>query len=249
MVSRDLSHPSPVQVAVSNFYRDNYEQHVAAAAAAANGDFETYRPEMVSQVLQDYVAASSEAGDVVSDHRLHAVAPRMVEAFDECWDGQVPASSDGMSMALHVDGQEKVARRVGKGTGAKGPGAKHPGAKPTMEEMIVEAKHRSEGKRGTAQEQTRSQKGALDEDLGGRQRLPKPRGMGCIDEKVWSGAIETARGQVKKEYAIPGTLDAYYSKMWKPSRMLLAGEVHRRAQLLYDYRAGKAIYWENRKLK
>ena len=47
--------------------------------------------------------------------------------------------------------------------------------------------------------------------------------MGCIGEKVWSGAIETARGQVKKEYAAPGTLDAYYSKMWKPSRQLLAG--------------------------
>ena len=47
MVSSDLPHPSPVQVAVSDFYHDNYEQHVAAAAAAANGDFEAYRPGMV----------------------------------------------------------------------------------------------------------------------------------------------------------------------------------------------------------
>jgi len=249
MVSSDLPHPSPVQVAVSDFYHGNYEQHVTAAVAAANGDFEAYRSEMVSQVLQDYVAESQEVGHVVTHHMLQEVGPRMERAFGEWWDGQVPASSDGMLMALHVEGQAKIARRVGKGTGAKGPGAKHPGAQPTMEEMIVEAKHRSEGKRGTAQEQKRSQKGALEEDLGGRQGLPKPRSMGCIDEKVWSGAVETARGQVKKEYAIPGTLDAYYIKMWKPSRMLLAGEVHRRAQLLYDYRAGKAIYRENRKLK
>ena len=72
------------------------------------------------------------------------------------------------------------------------------------------AKHRSDGTSGKAQEQKRS-KGALEEDLGGRQRLPKPISMGCIDEKVWSGAIgsETARGQVKKDYTVPGTLDAY----------------------------------------
>ena len=117
-----------------------------------------------------------------------------------------------------------------------------------MEEMIVEARHRSKGTGGKAQEHKQS-KGALEEDLGGRLRLPKPRSSGCIDEKVWSGAVETARGQVKQEYSVPGTLDAYYKKMCKPGKKLLAGEVHRRAQLLYDYRAGKAIYRENRKLK
>ena len=73
--------------------------------------------------------------------------------------------------------------------------------------------------------------------------------MGCIDEKVWSGAVETARAQVKKEYSIPRALDVYYNKMCKPGKQLLAGEIQRRAQLLYDYRAGKAIYRENRKQK
>ena len=61
--------------------------------------------------------------------------------------------------------------------------------------------------------------------------------------------MDTARGQVKQEYFIPGGLDAYYSKMCKPGQLLLAGELHRRAQVVYDYRAGKAIYRYNRKQK
>jgi len=57
--------------------------------------------------------------------------------------------------------------------------------------------------------------------------------------------MKTARGQVKQEYFIPGGLDAYYSKMCKPGQLLLAGELHRRTQVVYDYRDGKAIYRYN----
>jgi len=56
-------------------------------------------------------------------------------------------------------------------------------------------------------------------------------------------------GRLKRSILYQYTRDAYYNKMWKPRRQLLAGEIHRRAQLLYDYSAGKAIYRENRKLK
>ena len=112
--------------------------------------------------------------------------------FEDIWDGQVPDTSEHsrnpivLAAKAQLEGKAKVVKRVSIGTGATGPGAQHPGARhtTTMEEMIVEAaKHRSEGTSGKAQEQKRS-KGALEEDLGGRQRLPKPRSMGCIDEKV-----------------------------------------------------------------
>lgn len=226
----------------------NSGRHAMEAAEAACGDADAWITTMVELIMADLECEVAQSGPFP----FELDKPRIRAAFEDNWDGRIPEisdhSGDTIVMAAQAQGEEKIAKRVGTGTGARHPGARHPGARPTMEEMIVEARHRSKGTGGKAQEHKQS-RGALEEDLGGRLRLPKPRSSGCIDEKVWSGAVETARGQVKKEYAIPGTLDAYYSKMWKPSRMLLAGEVHRRAQLLYDYRAGKAIYRENRKLK
>lgn len=134
---------------------------------------------------------------------------------------------------------KQIKERGSTGTGVINLGVKH---------MEMEQKRRGGSTRGQALEQMR-RKGALEDDLGGRVRLPKPRSIGCIDEQVWAGAMEAARGQVKQEYGINETLDAYYVKMCKPGQLLLAGELHRRAQLIYDYRAGKAIYRENRRKK
>ena len=112
--------------------------------------------------------------------------------FEGIWDGRVPDTSESSGnpivLAAKAQGklEAKIDKRVSIGTGVTGPGAQHPGARHTtaMEEMSVEAaKHRSEGTSGKAQEHKRS-KGALEVDLGGRPRLPKPRSMGCIDEKV-----------------------------------------------------------------
>ena len=88
----------------------------------------------------------------------------MAAEFDDSWDGQVPEVSNHIVMTAQKQGQEKIARRVGTGTGATGPGAKHPGARPTMEEMIVEAKHRS------VQRQKRQGTGAKAKQGGTRRR-------------------------------------------------------------------------------
>jgi len=249
MVSDEPPHPSPIQAAVSGFYQDNYERHVAAAAAAANGvpQTVTYRAAMISEVTKAYVVESQIEGHLVTDldQMIGTLIPRMIAAFDECWDGQVPASNDDMVMALHVTGGETIDRRGGKSTGGISQEANHPGVRP-----MVLPKPRSEGTGVKTLEQKWAQSaGTLDLDLGGRPRLPKPRNTDHIDESLWSGAMETARGQVKQEYFIPGGLDAYYSKMCKPGQLLLAGELHRRAQVVYDYRAVKAIYRYNRKQK
>jgi len=133
----------------------------------------------------------------------------------------------------------KIEERGDIGTGIIGSGVKH---------TMVEQQRRGGSTGGRTLEQ-QVQRGTLEEDLGGRIRLPKPRSIGYIDDKVWSGAMEAARGQAKQEYGINGTLDVYYLKMCKPGQLLLAGEIHRRAQLVYDYRACKAIYRDNRKQK
>ena len=232
----------------------NSGRHAMEAAEAACGDAEAWITTIIELIMADLERDIAQRGGL--SFELAEIQQRIRAVFEDIWDGQIPTeipeisdhSGNPIVMAAQAQGEAKIDKRVGTGTGARHPGARHPGARPTMEEMIVEARHRSKGTGGKAQEHKQS-KGALEEDLGGRLRLPKPRSSGCIDEKVWSGAVETARGQVKQEYSVPGTLDAYYKKMCKPGKKLLAGEVHRRAQLLYDYRAGKAIYRENRKLK
>jgi hypothetical protein len=134
----------------------------------------------------------------------------------------------------------EVKNRGETGTGATGPGVTDPGAK-------QKPRHRSMNTGAEALDQKHSSTGTLEHDLGGRTRKPKPRNAGYIDEKVWSGAKEAARGQVKQEHCIPGCLDAYYKKMCQPGQLLLADEVHRRTQAVYDYRAGQIVYRENRK--
>jgi len=112
MVSDDPPHPSPIQVAVIGFYQDNYERHVAAAAAAANGVPQTYRAAMISEVTKAYVVESQNEGHLITDldQMIGTTIPRMIAAFDECWDGQVPASNDDMVIVLHVTGDDRQVR-------------------------------------------------------------------------------------------------------------------------------------------
>ena len=121
VVRDDPPHPSPIQAAVSGFYQGNYERHVAAAAAAANGVPQIYRAAMISEVTKAHVVESQIEGYLVTDldQMIGTTIPRMIAVFDECWDGQVPAtrSNDDMVMALHVTGGETIDRRGGKSTG------------------------------------------------------------------------------------------------------------------------------------
>ena len=154
MVSDDPPHPSPIQAAVSGFYQDNYERHVAAAAAAANGVPQTYRAAMISEVTKAYVVESQIEGHLVTDpgQMTGTLIPRVIAAFDECWDGQVPASNDDMVMALHVTGGKTIDRRGGKSTGGISQEANHPGVRP-----MVLPKPRSEGTGVKTLEQKRAQ--------------------------------------------------------------------------------------------
>lgn len=147
-------------------------------------------------------------------------------------------SSTGVEKGVGGFGQ--IEYRGATGTGATGPGAKDPGAE-------QKPRPRSTSTGAQALERERRSGETLEADLGGRQRKPKPRTANFIDEKVWSGAREAARGQVKQEYCIPASLDAYYKTMCRPGQLLLADEIHRRTQAVYDYRAGKLVYRENRK--
>jgi len=135
--------------------------------------------------------------------------------------------------------------RGGTGTGSTGPGVESPGVRHAKAEPGPGSK--GTGVRALEQKQSPKENRTPESDLGGRTRLPKPRSIECIDEGVWSGAQEEACGQVKKEYCIPEKLGAYYNKMCMPGQLLLAGEIHRRTQIVYDYRSKKVVYRENRR--
>ena len=71
------------------------------------------------------------------------------------------------------------------------------------------------------------------------KRLPKPRTMTNIDELVWAAAADKAAEEVKMEFAVKKNLDEYYIRMCEMGRSLLAAEMQRKTQGIYDFRAGK----------
>jgi len=214
-----------------------------AAAAASNGDPAAFYRKFADWMAADLERRRREAGEPLHSPEMKDFWQSMATAAEGQFAGRIPSqhacnaiSSEGVGST--VDGEIK--NRGETGTGVTGPGVTDPGAE-------QKPRPRSMGTGAQALEQKHSSKRTLDTDLGGRQRKPKPRNTDYMDEKLWSAAQDTARGQVKQEYSIPGCLNAYHGKMCQPGQLLLADEIHRRTQAIYDYRAGKLVYRENRK--
>jgi hypothetical protein len=77
-------------------------------------------------------------------------------------------------------------------------------------------------------------------------RKTKPRKTGVIDEAVWEGSVVTIKGRLQDKFNI-GDLEKHYGSMCALGQSLLAAEIHREAQTLYDYRVGKLMYRANRR--
>ena len=71
------------------------------------------------------------------------------------------------------------------------------------------------------------------------RRQPKPRASKVIDETLWSTALLKAVQELKEYYGLNETLDEYYVKMCPVGKSLLANEVQRKTQSIYDYKAAK----------
>jgi hypothetical protein len=76
------------------------------------------------------------------------------------------------------------------------------------------------------------------------QRMPKPRSMQHVDELLWGKSQATAQEQLLTEFKI--NCEEYYTKMCEVGKVLLAQEIHRRTQAIYDYRASK-VFSKNKK--
>lgn len=116
-----------------------------------------------------------------------------------------------------------------------------PGKKRALQQKAHE---KSEAK---ARERTSPGAKTLGLQLSKLQRLPKPRTMAGIDEIVWTEAQNTAQKQLYDEFQIQINWEDYYTQMCAVGKVLLASEVQRRSQLIYDYRASKKFSKQNKK--
>lgn len=90
--------------------------------------------------------------------------------------------------------------------------------------------------------------GTLGEAMSAIKRLPKPRTKSKIDEVLWAAALDKARAELKQQHNLQSEVEDYYDTMCDLGKSLLAAEVQRRTQSLYDYKASKKQSRDNRKL-
>jgi len=78
------------------------------------------------------------------------------------------------------------------------------------------------------------------------ERKPKPRVNGTVNEALWKGAVATVWHRIENKHDIV-SLENHYRNMCDLGKGLLVNELHREAQGLYDYRAGKLLYRASRR--
>jgi len=108
------------------------------------------------------------------------------------------------------------------------------------------------------------QQGRLGIDLGGRQRLPKPRSLQEIDEIEWAYAQQLSIVEIAVQYGITkdteldfsnkckvenmtDDIEHYYSNMCKVGQQALACVIHTKTQAIYDARCAQKIRRAKRK--
>lgn len=89
----------------------------------------------------------------------------------------------------------------------------------------------------------------LGEALSLRSRLTKPRGGTLIDELLWAGALTTAQEETRNEFDIKKPLDEYYHSMCQLGKSLLADDLNKRTQRIYDVRASRKFVKEAKGFK
>jgi len=130
---------------------------------------------------------------------------------------------------------QRIKQQVGPGeskAGPRAPGRKAQGKGPIAQGPSVHQQH----------------KGTPGLDLGGRQRLSKPRSLKIVDELMWGGAQQHALQEVAAEYEIPTEIELYYSNMCRVGQQAIADQIHTKTQAIYDARSAQKMKREKRKL-
>ena len=123
----------------------------------------------------------------------------------------------------------------------------------SKDEQVLVTKTWSSGRKHTGTKSTAKKSGAKPQKgkspvavtlgiaLSQLERKPKPRTMINVDDIVWCAAQETALEQLNSELEVKHEWSDYYTHMCDVGKVLLASEIHRRTQLVYDFRASKTF--------
>jgi hypothetical protein len=170
-----------------------------------------------------------------------------VEVNEETWS----SVRNTLTIAGHSDVASQVAKVMMAFSGLVA--AEAAGQQTTSkDEQVLITKKWSSGKRNTGTKST-AKSGAKHQKrkspvaltlgiaLSQKERKPKPRTMINVDNIVWCAAQETALEQLNSELEVKHKWSDYYTHMCDVGKVLLASEIHRRTQLVYDFRASKTF--------
>ena len=141
------------------------------------------------------------------------------------------------------DGGDQDAKKAQKEPEEQPPSGLQP------EEMVMVAKVKESSRQQASRSKAKRKAGASTAEqtgaatlgfaLSSLKRLPKPRTTTSIDELVWAAAADKAAEEIKMNFKVKTNLDEYYKGMCEMCRSLLAAEMQRKTQGIYDFRASK----------
>jgi len=238
------------------------KKRAAAKAKQAENPPDAEYTETENPLVSEYTGLIRSVLSGVSNAHARRIAVMIVDA----------APTEDIHNALKKSGVEDTNDAVGliigvlesaKASKANDGGAtKEPDAAVShSSEVVMVTKSRSKPKgrqdpgRGTFHVEKSNDRGqqpsgatTLGRALGAIKRLPKPRSKkdDDIDEMVWSSALQTACEELAVKYGVTNEWEEYYMKMCAVGRSLLAEEIQRKTQRIYDRRASKLQSKQNK---
>ena len=198
-------------------------------------------PDM-SQETAARVMVALMAEEVQHPMRTHE---KIVRIFSEAGHRDGRAKKDAVYEFLEADeAPDAESKESGELTWDMGNGEKAPSSQETV--LVTKAMRGQKAPRRKAHDEDMGQKvgghsasQTLGLALSGKARQPKPRKLGSIDELVWSEARNKAVSELTTEMKMDVPVDEYYENMCLVGKTLLADEIQRRTQKIYDYKATK----------
>lgn len=152
---------------------------------------------------------------------------------------EIAAHNEGATRAIAQQGHEQVLVTQ-TATKTKGKTASEKGGKGGKTEAPGSTKAHKGGAKARGQKASET----LGLALSSIPRKAKPRSDSDIDEILWSDARKIAEKEVTAQFELSASLEDYYTTMCTMGKSLLAAELQRRTQRLYDYKARKQFQRE-----
>ena len=219
---------------------------VAVFCLGVGGCFpDEHNARIVSEFAQELEAHLEESGIAIDSFSIHPM-DIISEAIQACID-RYEARTQNSSGAAGLAPSQEVALLAATGPQAKGMGVGPKVQGPKAQEP------RARQVAGPSVQEPRAQghTGALGLDLGGRNRLSKPRSLKQpeVDEIMWAEAQQLSLKEIAEKYGVPSEIELYYSSMCRVGQQALADAIHVKTQAIYDARSATNFKRESRKFK